>query len=149
MKQFGTQLLGYNKQDVEAQMEADERQISALQNEVTMLQEQLTRIREQNQSLERQADITEKTNKEIARLALKEASELIEKAKRNANMILKESMEYVRNLSAELSEFRDQSIRFRKSVQQMSKDIIDTIDKSEVYNYISEEEEEALEKKQS
>ena len=79
--------------------------------------------------------------KEIARLALKEASELIDKAKRNANMILKESLDYVRSLSSEMNDFKDQAIKFRSSVQKMSQDILDSIDNSEVFNLINEEDE--------
>ena len=61
----------------------------------------------------------EKTNEEIARLALKEASNLIEKAKRNANMILKESMEYVRSLHEDIDLFKKEAIDFRKNVVKM------------------------------
>ena len=68
--------------------------------------------------MQHRVNITEKTNEEIARLALKEASELIDKAKRNANMILKESLDYVRSLSSEMNDFKDQQLnsvhRFKK-----------------------------------
>lgn len=74
-------------------------------------------------------------------MALKEASALIDKAKRNANMILKESLDYVRSLSSEMNDFKDQAIKFRSSVQKMSQDILDTIDNSEVFNLINEEDE--------
>lgn len=92
--------------------------------------------------LQHRVNITEKTNEEIARLALKEASALIDKAKRNANMILKESLDYVRSLSSEMNDFKDQAIKFRSSVQKMSQDILDTIDNSEVFNLINEDDEE-------
>ena len=91
--------------------------------------------------MQHRVNITEKTNEEIARLALKEASALIDKAKRNANMILKESLDYVRSLSGEMNDFKDQAIKFRSSVQKMSQDILDTIDNSEVFNLINEEDE--------
>ena len=92
--------------------------------------------------LQHRVNITEKTNEEIARLALKEASALIDKAKRNANMILNESLDYVRSLSSEMNDFKDQAIKFRSSVQKMSQDILDTIDNSEVFNLINEDDEE-------
>jgi len=66
---------------------------------------------------------------------------LIDKAKRNANMILKESLDYVRSLSSEMNDFKDQAIKFRSSVQKMSQDILDSIDNSEVFNLINEEDE--------
>ena len=91
--------------------------------------------------MQHRVNITEKTNEEIARLALKEASELIDKAKRNTNMILKESLDYVRSLSSEMNDFKDQAIKFRSSVQKMSQDILDSIDNSEVFNLINEEDE--------
>ena len=71
--------------------------------------------------------------------ALKEASELIDKAKKNANMILSESLEYVRSLSGEMSDFKAQAVKFRASVEKMSKDILESIDQSEVYNLINED----------
>lgn len=141
MEGFKTQFRGYNKAQVDETMDSSKLEIERLKKEIQQLQEESSRVKERNQVLEKQIGITEKTNEEIARLALKEASELIDKAKRNANMILKESLEYVRNLSGEMTEFKEQAVKFRASVQQMSKDIIDTIDRSEVYNYLSEEEE--------
>ena len=95
-----------------------------------------------NLMIDYENQINEKTNEEIARLALKEASALIDKAKRNANMILKESLDYVRSLSSEMNDFKDQAIKFRSSVQKMSQDILDTIDNSEVFNLINEDDEE-------
>ena len=71
-------------------------------------------------------------------MALKEASELIEKAKRNANLILKESLDYVRTLSGEVDGFKEQAATFRASVQKMSQELLDTIDNSEVYYLINE-----------
>ena len=85
-------------------------------------------------------DVHEKTNEEIARLALKEASALIEKAKRNANMILKESMEYVRGLSKDIDTFKQEAMDFRINVVKMSEEMLETIDKSEIFGLIREEE---------
>lgn len=142
VEDFKTQFRGYKKTQVDEAIVSSKREVQRLEKEVVALQEQLSKVTERNNVLEKQVNITEKTNEEIARLALKEASELIDKAKRNANMILKESLEYVRNLSGEMTEFREQAVKFRSSVQQMSRDIIDTIDRSEVYNFLTEEEEE-------
>ena len=55
---------------------------------------------------------------------------------------LKESLDYVRSLSSEMNDFKDQAIKFRSSVQKMSQDILDTIDNSEVFNLINEDDEE-------
>ena len=54
-------------------------------------------------------------------------------------MILSESLEYVRSLSDEMSDFKAQAVKFRASVEKMSKDILESIDQSEVYNLINEE----------
>ncbi|MFV0394997.1 MAG: DivIVA domain-containing protein [Coprobacillaceae bacterium] len=142
MEEFKTQFCGYKKTQVDEALSSSKREVQRLEKQLAQAQEELQRVSERNNVLEKQIDITEKTNEEIARLALKEASELIDKAKRNANMILKESLEYVRNLSGEMSEFRDQAVKFRTSVQKMSEDIIETIDRSDVFNYLTEEEEE-------
>ena len=134
--------MGYDKQTVDNLMIDYENQINKLKNQISSLNDELDHLREQNSLLQHRVNITEKTNEEIARLALKEASALIDKAKRNANMILKESLDYVRSLSSEMNDFKDQSIKFRSSVQKMSQDILDTIDNSEVFNLINEDDEE-------
>ena len=141
MSDFKKQLMGYNVHEVDYKIDDYLKQIENLKRQVASLTEELDRVKEQNSLLQHRVNITEKTNEEIARLALKEASELIDKAKRNANMILKESLYYVRNLSSEMSDFKDQAIRFRASVQKMSQDILDSIDNSEVFNLINEDEE--------
>lgn len=141
MSDFKKQLMGYNVHEVDYKIDDYLKQIENLKRQVASLTEELDRVKEQNSLLQHCVNITEKTNEEIARLALKEASELIDKAKRNANMILKESLDYVRNLSSEMSDFKDQAIRFRASVQKMSQDILDSIDNSEVFNLINEDEE--------
>lgn len=136
------QFMGYDKQTVDNLMIDYENQINKLKNQISSLNDELDHLKEQNSLLQHRVNITEKTNEEIARLALKEASALIDKAKRNANMILKESLDYVRSLSSEMNDFKDQAIKFRSSVQKMSQDILDTIDNSEVFNLINEDDEE-------
>ena len=136
------QFMGYVKQTVDNLMIDYENQINKLKNQISSLNDELDHLKEQNSLLQHRVNITEKTNEEIARLALKEASALIDKAKRNANMILKESLDYVRSLSSEMNDFKDQAIKFRSSVQKMSQDILDTIDNSEVFNLINEDDEE-------
>lgn len=136
------QFMGYDKQTVDNLMIDYENQINKLKNQISSLNDELDHLKEQNSLLQHRVNITEKTNEEIARLALKEASALIDKAKRNANMILKESLDYVRSLSSEINDFKDQAIKFRSSVQKMSQDILDTIDNSEVFNLINEDDEE-------
>lgn len=142
MRDLKTQFRGYNKKQVDTLLDQSAKQVQELEEKMNSLNEEIERLNEQNSLLSHRVNITEKTNEEIARLALKEASELIDKAKRNANMILKESLDYVRSLSDEMTDFKDQAVKFRASVQKMSKDIIDTIDSSEVYNLINEEDEE-------
>ncbi len=136
------QFMGYDKQTVDNLMIDYENQINKLKNQISSLNDELDHLKEQNSLLQHRVNITEKTNEEIARLALKEASALIDKAKRNANMILKESLDYVRSLSSEMNDFKDQAIKFRSSVQKMSQDILDMIDNSEVFNLINEDDEE-------
>ena len=96
-------------------------ELVSLKRQVATLTDELEHAKEQNSLLQHRVNITEKTNEEIARLALKEASALIDKAKRNANMILKESLDYVRSFSSEMNDFKDQAIKFRSSVQKCRK----------------------------
>ena len=138
MSEFKKQFRGYSVQQVDSKIDDYQAELASLKQQVASLTDELD---QQNSLLQHRVNITEKTNEEIARLALKEASELIDKAKRNANMILKESLDYVRSLSSEMNDFKDQAIKFRSSVQKMSQDILDSIDNSEVFNLINEEDE--------
>ena len=141
MSEFNKQFRGYSVQQVDSKIDDYQAELASLKQQVASLTDELDHVKEQNSLLQHRVNITEKTNEEIARLALKEASELIDKAKRNANMILKESLDYVRSLSSEMNDFKDQAIKFRSSVQKMSQDILDSIDNSEVFNLINEEDE--------
>lgn len=144
MAEFKKQFRGYKKSQVDNILKEKEDEIVNLNKTISSLKEEVENLTKQNSLLAHRVNIQEKTNEEISRLALKEASQLIDKAKRNANMILKESLEYVRSLSTEMSDFKNQAVKFRSSVEQMSKDILDTIDHSEVYNLIKEEKEEEI-----
>ena len=141
MSEFKKQFRGYSVQQVDSKIDDYQAELASLKQQVASLTDELDHVKEQNSLLQHRVNITEKTNEEIARLALKEASELIDKAKRNANMILKESLDYVRSLSSQMNDFKDQAIKFRSSVQKMSQDILDSIDNSEVFNLINEEDE--------
>lgn len=141
MSEFKKQFRGYSVQQVDSKIDDYQAELASLKQQVASLTDELDHVKEQNSLLQHRVNITEKTNEEIARLALKEASELIDKAKRNANMILKESLDYVRSLSSEMNDFKDQAIKFRSSVQKMSQDILYSIDNSEVFNLINEEDE--------
>ena len=139
MMHFSKQFRGYNKSQVDVLLDEKENQIRLLNDRISKLQDDYEQLKKQKDLLQHRVNIQEQTNEEIARLALKEASELIDKAKKNANMILSESLEYVRSLSDEMSDFKAQAVRFRASVEKMSKDILESIDKSEVYNLMNEE----------
>ncbi len=139
MKEFKKQWRGYKKEEVNGYVLELENSIKTYQSEIESLKHQLEQLTQTNEHLQKQVDVHEKTNEEIARLALKEASDLIEKAKRNANMILKESMEYVRGLSKDMDTFKKEAIDFRKNVVKMSEEMLETIDKSEIFGLIREE----------
>ncbi|UTY38929.1 DivIVA domain-containing protein [Allocoprobacillus halotolerans] len=141
MEQFDKQFRGYNKAEVDDRIQELKQEIDKQKALIQSMKEEMTDLKEQNTLLTKQISVHEKTNEEIARLALKEASELIEKAKRNANMILKESMEYVRGLSKDMDTFKQEAIDFRTNVVKMSKEMLETIDKSEIFSLIKEEQE--------
>lgn len=136
---FKTQFRGYDKKEVDKRINELEDQVNDYYDKVKKLEEENTSLRDQNTLLSKQINVNEKTNEEIARLALKEASDLIEKAKRNANMILKESMEYVRGISKDMDTFKKDAVDFRKNVVKLSEDMLETIDKSEIFSLIKEE----------
>lgn len=139
MMHISKQFRGYNVAIVDDLLEDKDNEIAALNKKLQKLQEDYDHLQKQKDLLQHRVNIQEQTNEEIARLALKEASELIDKAKKNANMILSESLEYVRSLSDEMSDFKAQAVKFRASVEKMSKDILESIDNSEVYNLMAED----------
>ncbi|MCD7892443.1 MAG: DivIVA domain-containing protein [Erysipelotrichaceae bacterium] len=141
MAEFKNQWRGYNKQEVDNKVNDLNNTISNQQQQIVQLQQEIQSLKDTNTELTKQITIQEKTNEEIARLALKEASDLIEKAKRNANMILKESMEYVRGLSKDVDSIKQEALDFRASVVKLSEEMIETIDKSEIFSLIKEEQE--------
>lgn len=137
-QKFNRSLFGYNKKEVDYYIEQVNAQLDDLNTRIVSLGDEKEALAKQNSLLTHRVNINEKTNEEIARLALKEASDLIEKAKRNANMILKESLDYVRTLNNEVEGYKDQAIAFRANVEKMSQDLLDTIDQSEVFYLIHE-----------
>lgn len=141
MEDFDRQFRGYHKEEVNQRIDELKTDIKTYQDQISSLQDELKQLQERNDFLVKQLSVNEKTNEEIARLALKEASQLIEKAKRNANMILKESMEYVRGLSKDMDSFKQEAIDFRANVVKMSEEMLETIDKSEIFGLIREEKE--------
>ena len=109
------QVFGYNKSQVDEL-------INEKDNEIKQLNDQIKKLQEDYQQLEHQKSLLQhRVNK------------------KNANMILSESLEYVRSLSGEMSDFKAQAVKFRASVEKMSKDILESIDQSEVYNLINED----------
>lgn len=139
LEQFDKQFRGYNILEVNDRINELKDEIQKQKDAILAMEDELRSLKDENTLLTKQITVQEKTNEEIARLALKEASDLIEKAKRNANMILKESMEYVRGLSKDMDTFKQDAIDFRKNVVKMSEDMIETIDKSEIFSLIREE----------
>lgn len=135
---FPIKFRGYDPEAVEEYIEELEKINDNYEKQLSTLKEETKKLREENKILNHRISIHEKANEEIARLALKEASDLIEKAKRNANLILKESLDYVHTLSGEVEGFKSQAATFRASVMKMSQDLLDIIDNSEVYYLINE-----------
>ena len=135
---FKKQFRGYRKKDVDECIGKLHEQIDMQETLIKKMKEEMEELKSQNATLSHKIEVHEKTNEEIARLALKEASNLIEKAKRNANMILKESMEYVRSLHEDIDGFKKEAIAFRKNVVKMQEEMLETIDKSEIFSLIEE-----------
>ena len=111
---FNKQFRGYNTEEVDET-------IASLEKNIQDRSQQIRRLEEE----------------------LKEASELITKAKHNANMILKESMNYVKGLSDEVDGFKDEAKDFRAEIVKISTELLETIDKSEIFSLINEEEKKA------
>ena len=139
-RNFKRGLLGYKRKDVNMYLDTVSQTMSELNKQIADLKAQLQRVNEEKAFLVQRDTVTQKTNEEIARLALKEARALIDKAKKNANMILKESMEYVKGLDHEVNGFKDEAKDFRNQIVKISEELLETIDNSEIFSLIKEEE---------
>lgn len=140
---FNKQFRGYNTEEVDETIASLEKNIQDRSLQIRRLEEELEKIKKENIAMANRQSIERKTNEEISRLALKEASELITKAKHNANMILKELMNYVKGLSDEVDGFKDEAKDFRAEIVKISTELLETIDKSEIFSLINEEEKKA------
>lgn len=140
---FNKQFRGYNTEEVDETIASLEKNIQDRLLQIRRLEEELEKIKKENIAMANRQSIERKTNEEISRLALKEASELITKAKHKANMILKESMNYVKGLSDEVDGFKDEAKDFRAEIVKISTELLETIDKSEIFSLINEEEKKA------
>lgn len=140
---FNKQFRGYNTEEVDETIASLEKNIQDRSLQIRRLEEELEKSKKENIAMANRQSIERKTNEEISRLALKEASELITKAKHNANMILKEAMNYVKGLSDEVDGFKDEAKDFRAEIVKISTELLETIDKSEIFSLINEEEKKA------
>lgn len=143
---FNKQFRGYNTEEVDETIASLEKNIQDRSLQIRRLEEELEKIKKENIAMANRQSIERKTNEEISRLALKEASELITKAKHNANMILKESTNYVKGLSDEVDGFKDEAKDFRAEIVKISTELLETIDKSEIFSLINEEEKKSEER---
>ena len=83
LEEFDKQFRGYNIIEVNDRIAELKEQLSQQKETIQTLEKEIKTLKEEKTLLTKQITVQEKTNEEIARLALKEASELIEKAKRN------------------------------------------------------------------
>ena len=78
---FNKQFRGYNTEEVDETIASLEKNIQDRSLQIRRLEEELEKIKKENIAMVNRQSIERKTNEEISRLALKEASELITKAK--------------------------------------------------------------------
>ena len=79
MMSLKKQVFGYNKSQVDELINEKDNEIKQLNDQIKKLQEDYQQLEHQKSLLQHRVNIQEQTNEEIARLALKEASELIDK----------------------------------------------------------------------
>lgn len=125
--------------DPSAKLFTEETKISSPSNEYNDLAKEIEDLKRQKEELEKELALSRKTSEEISRLALKEANHLLTKAKRNADMILRESMEYVNGLTTNIEDYKKEAIDFRSKVVKLSDEVLETIDSSDLFSLIREE----------
>lgn len=141
MEEFDKQFRGYNI------IEVNDR-IAELKEQLSQQKETIQTLEKEIKNLKRRKDFTYETNNCTRKdkwrnctFGFKRSKWIDWKSQKKPIWFLKESMEYVRGLSKDMDTFKQEAIDFRKNVVKMSEDMLETIDKSEIFSLIREEKE--------
>ncbi len=93
----------------------------------------VAQLNERFELLQKELAYTQNTGEEITRVALKEANVLIEKAKRNADLILAEALQNLKEVNRDIERFKKEAVDFKDGVQTLSTSLLEQVEQSHIY----------------
>lgn len=93
----------------------------------------VSQLDERFEMLQKELSYTQNTSQEITRVALKEANVLIEKAKRNADLILAEALQNLKEVTMDIERFKREAVDFKDGVETLSTSLLSKVEHSHIY----------------
>ena len=122
---------------LEFELDAKNQQLQSYMRQVETATEQLSLLKQRYQSLVTEIGVREKAADDIARLALKEANNVIHSAQNNADAILKDALSTARMVLIEISRIAREAHGLKKDMQEQLIALSQTLDAFEVPKFPS------------
>lgn len=126
---------GYDRFEVDSVLSDYERRIKSLDNQSKIYKKQLETLENQRdvikkryQQLVGEIAVRERAADEMSRLALREANSIIDNAKNNADMIVREAMSASRQVLVEIARISNESNSLRGELKEKIKNLEEAID---------------------
>jgi cell division initiation protein len=119
------------------ELETKDQQLQSYIRQVESASEQLSLMKQRYQSLVTELAVREKAADDIARLALKEANNVIHSAQNNADAILQEALSTARMILIEISRIAREAHGLKKDMREQLKALSQTLDAFEVPKFPS------------
>ncbi len=117
---------------LEFELSSKDQQLQSYIRQLEHTSEQLTLMKERYQSLVSELNVREKAADDIARLALREANNVIHSAQNNADAILQEALSTARMVLMEISRIAQEAHGLKKDMQDQLKTLSKTLDNFEI-----------------
>ncbi|QIK69908.1 cell division protein DivIVA [Erysipelothrix sp. HDW6C] len=114
--------------DLEHENKVMQKQMQIFKKQVETLQEQRDIIKKRYQQLVGEIAVRERAAEEMSRLALREANSIIDNARSNADMIVREAMSTSRQVLVEIARISNESNELRDELKFRIKDLEEAID---------------------
>ncbi len=156
-EKFRIKRKGYDRFEVDKHLQKVEQDLQVLQKQNDLYRKRIDLLLKQKAFLKSEYDqiladlnVKEKAAEEMARIALKEANVIIERAYDNADMIVQEAMSSARQILVEIARISDQSHDLRNELQGKIKQLNEVIDdlalpQAPNLEYLSEEQDKSKE----
>ncbi len=134
-KQFQIKRKGYDRFEVDQEIASLQRELQASKKQASLYKEQANNLVQQKDQISRRYEtlidelrVRERAAEEMARIALREANSIIDRAYDNADMIVREAMSSARQILVEIARISTQSHVLRDELQDKIKELENVID---------------------